>query len=172
MFFDDTGQQIEKKMLLLEGIALLRHPTHELLRELMLREGRMNYFEFSHCLTELLDSGLAKEVDANRYELTQRGENAIHYFSNRLDASAIAALKSTVETLSTPGPSFTAIWEENQDGRFLKLIHPTRGLCLVLRVDDEAAGAAIVKAWSEQDPQALGQLILQLSDRFLEPSQP
>lgn len=168
MFFDDTGQQIEKKMLLLEGIALLRHPAHELLRELMLRDGRMNYFEFSHCLAELLDSGLARELEDSHYELTQRGENAILYFSNRLEASAIAALKTTVETLGTPGPAFTAIWEETQDGRCLRLMHPTRGLCLVLRMDDEATGAAIAKAWSEQNLQALKSLILELTEGFFE----
>ena len=169
MFFDDSKQQIEKKMLLLEGIALLREPEHELLMDLMLRDGRMNYFEFTHCLGELQESGLVRALQPNRYRLTERGENAILYFSDRVEEETLNALKSTVESLNLKTPTYNAQWAFYEGAQVLKLMHSERGLCLMLSMEDRKLGEAIAKAWTQQNRQALAALMQLLTDALFTP---
>lgn len=169
MFFDDSKQQIEKKMLLLEGIALLKDPAHDILMDLMLRDGRMNYFEFTHCLGELKDSGLVRDAGTNRYRLTERGENAILYFSDRVEEETLNALKTTAETLNTHAPTYTSEWSVYEGAQVLKLMHSERGLCLILSMEDRKLGEAMAKAWTQQNRQALTALMNLLTDALFAP---
>lgn len=171
MFFDDSRQQIEKKMLLLEGIALLKGPAHETLMDLMLRDGRMNYFEFTHCLGELMDSGLVQEASPNHYRLTERGENAILYFSDRVEEEALNALKTTAQALNTQEPEYTAQWSVYEGTQVLKLLHFERGLCLMLSMEDRKLGEAMAKAWSQQNKAALTALMNLLTDALFTPQE-
>jgi hypothetical protein len=46
----------------------------------------------------------------------------------------------------------------------LKLLSSTRGICLILSVDDRKLGDAIANAWVEQNKQALADLLIILTD--------
>lgn len=164
VFHNDSKQQIEKKMLLLEGIALLKEPAHDILLDLMLRDDRMNYFEFTHYLNELMESGLIYNTNPNTYQLTKRGENAVHFFLDRAPEDALNALKSTAETLNIQPVSFSTVWETMDNQPILKLLSSTRGICLILSVDDRKLGDAIANAWVEQNKQTLADLLIILSD--------
>lgn len=159
MFFDDSKQQIEKKMMLLKGIAFLDVSTHDSLLELMIQDERMNYFEFTHYLNEILEAALVLPNGKNGYKLTNLGVNAIRFFSDRLETNVLTALKNSATAFNVNRPAYVSVWESLDGFPALRLSDSNQGTRLLVRLENRIWGDTLARAWESQDRQNLEELL-------------
>jgi hypothetical protein len=132
----------------------------------MLRDERMNYFEFTHYLNEILEASLVVHQGMHGYVLTALGENAIQYFSGRLEQDQLQSLTASATALNAHRSEYTAVWEALDGVPALRLVASDQGTRLLVKIEDRKLGEKLALAWERQDSTALADLLVMLVSKF------
>lgn len=122
----ELTDKFEIKVFILYLLKNIKEPLeYSTVNDIVIQDGYVNYFDFSICFAELLESGQINEIkgDKNRYVISEAGSVAVENVETKLFNSVREkALRSALRLLAfyKDGSKITSLVEQSGNGYTLQ----------------------------------------------------